>query len=72
VPRACFDARSGLVNDVSSTCDFHPQINCRIKVAQNGQRCQYQFAPPSTAGLTNNGEIHSALFAGISQPDDFA
>jgi hypothetical protein len=52
--------------------DFQPQINCRIKVAQDGQRCQYQFAPPGPTGLADNGEIRPALPVGNSQLDDFA
>jgi hypothetical protein len=48
------------------------QINCCIKVAQDGQRCQYAFAPRLLVGLTNSGAERPELFAGSSQPDDFA
>jgi hypothetical protein len=54
-----FDARRGL-------------INCGIKVDQDGQRCQYQFAPPLPADLTNSRAKRPALFADNSQLDDFA
>jgi len=53
-------------------CDLSPQINCCIKVAQNGQRCQYQFAPPFAAVSMTGAGVDPELFAEISQPIDFA